>query len=193
MPSRRAVASFSQGKGACWPIGFPLRADAERVGSKRVMEVARKNLQRGPQASAVHVEEAVGENIAVTSPPIQRSGRPFGPGMGDGLCWIVLLSLCGSSCWDAGRGRPTSLGGQVLAGPRSGGAYGIAEPALRSNSLRAHCPLGAPVTAHSHCAFNPSSSDVRGSQPRSERIRLVSALVRRWSPGTAACSRSSSE
>ena len=31
----------------------------------------------------------------------------------------------------------------------------------------------------------PSSSPTRGSQPRSSRIRVVSAFVRRWSPGTS--------
>src|SRR5581483_7784807 len=40
------------------------------------------------------------------------------------------------------------------------------------------------AAAHSHCARTPSSSETRGVQPSSERIRVVSALVRRWSPGT---------
>src|SRR5581483_11118707 len=41
------------------------------------------------------------------------------------------------------------------------------------------------VEAHSHCLRRPSARETCGSQASSERIRVVSALVRRWSPGTA--------
>src|SRR5581483_3601156 len=48
------------------------------------------------------------------------------------------------------------------------------------------------AAAHSHWARTPCSSGVRGSQPRSRRIRVVSAFVRRWSPATGGRSRTSS-
>src|SRR5581483_2519831 len=63
--------------------------------------------------------------------------------------------------------------------------------ALTHLGVRAH---RAPTLdeAHRHCAANPSSSDTRGCQPRSVRMRVVSACERRWSPGTGGLERTSS-
>ena len=52
--------------------------------------------------------------------------------------------------------------------------------------LRAHSAATL-AAAHSHWARRPSSSETFGSHPSSVRMRVVSAFVRRWSPGTGGC------
>src|SRR5207247_2922301 len=83
----------------------------------------------------------------------------------------------GATCHHARHDDPPPLGDRLLPAPEIDLALG----ACVRNRTHDAATLDE---AHCHCLRRPSSSETRGSQPSSERILVVSAFVRRWSPGT---------